>query len=206
MNADKPVSRVRDWLNARISHRHICVHLRSFASFALKILPFLITQPQPDAPRERPGPAHPQPAAKPAATMPFKPSRIDPLNREPPAPFESPRIKPVNPKAAVPSKPSSTDPLNREPPVPPTLPHQDSKAPRKADARRGCPADSSHHNLGVLATWRFAVRRRHQRRMMQPPNAIALRDPRKNRSRNGSGKRRADRPWNPPDPCPTIPR
>jgi hypothetical protein len=28
MNADKLVSRVRDWLNARVSHRHICVHLR----------------------------------------------------------------------------------------------------------------------------------------------------------------------------------
>jgi hypothetical protein len=28
MNADKPVSRLRDWLNARVGHRHICVYLR----------------------------------------------------------------------------------------------------------------------------------------------------------------------------------
>ena len=47
MKADKLVSRLRDWLNARGSHRHICVHLRLFAA---KILFFLITQPQPNAP------------------------------------------------------------------------------------------------------------------------------------------------------------
>jgi len=49
MNADKLLSRPRDWLNARVSHRHICVHLRLFAA---KILFFLITQPQPDAPEK----------------------------------------------------------------------------------------------------------------------------------------------------------
>ncbi|HLB96219.1 MAG TPA: hypothetical protein VJK90_01085 [Acetobacteraceae bacterium] len=32
MNADKLVSRVRDWLNARLSHRHISVHLREKSS------------------------------------------------------------------------------------------------------------------------------------------------------------------------------
>jgi hypothetical protein len=42
MNADKPVSRLPGWLNARISHRHICVHLRLFAA---KILLFVITNP-----------------------------------------------------------------------------------------------------------------------------------------------------------------
>jgi hypothetical protein len=47
MNADKLLSRPRDWLNARVSHRHICVHLRLFAA---KILFSLITQPQPNAP------------------------------------------------------------------------------------------------------------------------------------------------------------
>src|SRR5580700_1243029 len=88
MNADKLVSRLRDWLNARVSHRHICVHLRLFAA---KILFFLITQPQPDAPREGPGPARPHPPAKPGPTAPFKPSRIDPLNREPTAKPSQPR-------------------------------------------------------------------------------------------------------------------
>jgi hypothetical protein len=37
---------VRDWLKARVSHRDICVHLRSSAA---KIPFFSITQPQPDA-------------------------------------------------------------------------------------------------------------------------------------------------------------
>jgi hypothetical protein len=31
MNADSLVSRVRDWLNSRLSHRNICVHLRPSA-------------------------------------------------------------------------------------------------------------------------------------------------------------------------------
>src|SRR5579863_5071206 len=102
MNADKPVSRLRDGLNSSLSHRHICVNLRSFAA---KIPCFLITRSQPDAPRENPGPAHSHPAAKPGPTPQFKPSRIDPLNREPTA----------NPGSPAPLKPFRTDPLNREP-------------------------------------------------------------------------------------------
>jgi len=51
MNADKLVSWVRDWLNSRVSHRHICVHLRSSAA---KIPFFLIRQPQPDGIRQGP--------------------------------------------------------------------------------------------------------------------------------------------------------
>jgi|SRR5580692_8918642 hypothetical protein len=82
MNADSLVSWVRDWLNSRISHRDISVHLRSSAA---KIVYFLITQPQPDAPRQGPGSVHPHAAAKPGSTVQFKPSRIDPLNREPAA-------------------------------------------------------------------------------------------------------------------------
>ena len=56
----------------------------------------------------------PQGAPAPGSTAPFKPFRIDPLNREPTAK-----------SATVPSKPSRIDPLNREPgafqdPEPPT--------------------------------------------------------------------------------------
>jgi hypothetical protein len=47
MNADELVSRARDWLN---STPHSPPDLRSFASFAAKILFSLITQPQPNAP------------------------------------------------------------------------------------------------------------------------------------------------------------
>ena len=53
------------------------------------------------APTNRP----PQWARTPDPTVPFKPSRIDPLNREPTA----------QPGSTAPSKPSRTDPLNREP-------------------------------------------------------------------------------------------
>ncbi len=113
MNADSLVSRVRDWLNSRLSHRNICVHLRSSAA---KIPSSLITQPQPDATRQGPDPTHPHPAA-PGAAAPFKPSRTDPLNREPPAAFASPRIEPANHKPTVPYESSRTDPLNREPPA-----------------------------------------------------------------------------------------
>src|SRR5580698_10063355 len=101
MNADRPVSRVRVWLNTRVSHRDISVHLRSSAA---KIPFFLITQPQPDATRQGPRPAHPHPAT-PGSTAPFKPSRTDPLNREPT----------TKPGPTVPFKPSGIDPLNREP-------------------------------------------------------------------------------------------
>jgi hypothetical protein len=51
MNADNPVSWVRDWLNSRLSHRDIGVHLRSSAA---KIPCFLISQPQPGATRQGP--------------------------------------------------------------------------------------------------------------------------------------------------------
>ena len=47
----------------------------------------------------------PQGAPAPGPTAPFKPSRIDPLNREPTA----------KPGSTVPFKPSRIDPLNREP-------------------------------------------------------------------------------------------
>ena len=124
MNADRPVSRVRDWLNSRVSHRDICVHLRSSAA---KIPCFLIGQPQQNATRQGPGPAHPHAATKPGSTAPLKPFRIDPLNREPPAkpgstaPFTPTRTDPLNrgptakPVSTVPFKPSGIDPLNREP-------------------------------------------------------------------------------------------
>jgi hypothetical protein len=78
MNADKLVSTPHDWLNARVSHRDISVHLRSSAA---KILFFLTAQPHPAATQERPGPARPHPAAKPNPTTPFKPSRTDPNRR-----------------------------------------------------------------------------------------------------------------------------
>ena len=100
MNADRPVSRVRDWLNARVGHRHICVHLRSSAA---KISFFLIGQPQQNATRQ--DLAHPRPATRPGSTGPFKPFRIDPMDREPAA----------NSAPTAPFKPFRTDPLNREP-------------------------------------------------------------------------------------------
>ena len=123
MNADILVPRVRDWLNSRIGHRHICVHRRSSAA---KIPFFCITQPKPNAARQDPGSVHPHAAAKPGTTVPIKPSRIDPLNREPKAnpataPFKPSRIDPLNreptakPGSTVPFKPSRIDPLNREP-------------------------------------------------------------------------------------------
>jgi hypothetical protein len=102
MNADRPIWWIRDWLNSSLSHRHICVHLRqrSFSSWSLR---------QPDATRQGRGPAHPPPAT-PRPTVPSKPSRIDPVNREPTA-------KPT-PTALF--KPFRIDPLNREPTPKPT--------------------------------------------------------------------------------------
>ena len=136
MNADSLVSRVRDWLNSRLSHRNICVHLRSSAA---KIPSSLITQPQPDATRQGPDPTHPHPAA-PGAAAPFKPSRTDPLNREPPAAFASPRIEPANHKPTVPYESSRTDPLNREPPAafasPPPPPSQPCRPRARPAAHR----------------------------------------------------------------------
>jgi hypothetical protein len=159
MSADSLVSRVRDWLNAGLGHRRICVHLRSFAAkipFFLTTQPqlFLTTQPQPDAARQGPGHAHPHPAPNPAAATPFKPSRTDPLNREPEAksgptaPFQPFRTDPLNreptakPGATAPFKPFRTDPLNltrprlapqpRRPPPPqkPRAPPRARRPPR----------------------------------------------------------------------------
>jgi hypothetical protein len=67
-----------------------------------------------------------QAAPTPGPTAPFKPSRIDPLNREPAAksanaPFKPFRIDPLNrepaakPDSTAPFKPFRIDPLNREP-------------------------------------------------------------------------------------------
>jgi hypothetical protein len=63
--------------------------------------------PDPTAPSKpsRIDPLNREPTAKPGATVPFKPSRIDPLNREPAA----------KPGSTAPFKPSRIDPLNREP-------------------------------------------------------------------------------------------
>jgi soluble lytic murein transglycosylase-like protein len=51
MNADSLASWVRDWLNSSVSHRDICVHLRSSAA---KIPCFSIRQPQPGATQQGP--------------------------------------------------------------------------------------------------------------------------------------------------------
>ena len=63
--------------------------------------------PDPTAPSKpsRIDPLNREPTAKPGATVPFKPSRIDPLNREPAA----------KPGSTAPFKPFRIDPLNREP-------------------------------------------------------------------------------------------
>jgi hypothetical protein len=65
-------------------------------------------------------------APRPGPVAPFKPSRIDPMNREPTAtpgstaPFKPSRIDPMNreptakPAPTVPFKPSRIDPMNRE--------------------------------------------------------------------------------------------
>jgi hypothetical protein len=68
-----------------------------------------------------------QGASTPGPVAPFKPFRIDPLNREPTAklrpttPFKPSRIDPLNREptaksgSTAPFKPSRTEPLNREP-------------------------------------------------------------------------------------------
>jgi hypothetical protein len=200
MNADKLVSRERDRLNSSLSHRDICVHLRLSVA---KIPFFLTTQPHPEPPREGPRTAHPHPAPKPGPTTPFKPSRIDPLNREPPVAFEPPRIESAGPDPAVSFESSRIDPLNREPPVPPTL---RTKTARRQEKRVPAAAGRPIRAIRILAAWRFVLRPPRQRWMMQSPNAIALPNPGKNRSRTKLGSRRKNRPWNPPGPCPTIPR
>jgi hypothetical protein len=79
------------------------------------------------APANRP----PRGAPTPGPTAPFKPSRTDPLNREPTAkssaaPFKPFRTDPLNreptakPGRTAPFKPSRIDPLNREPTTKPT--------------------------------------------------------------------------------------
>jgi hypothetical protein len=87
------------------------------------------------APATRP----PQWARTPDPTAPFKPSRIDPMNREPmakpaTAPFKPSRIDPMNreptakPGSTAPFKPFRTDPLNREPMAKPaTAPFKPSR-------------------------------------------------------------------------------
>jgi len=88
------------------------------------------------APANRP----PRGAPKPGPTSLFKPSSIDPLNREPTAnsataPFKPFRTDPLNrepmaePGPTVPFKPSRTDPLNREPTAKPgsTAPFKPSR-------------------------------------------------------------------------------
>jgi hypothetical protein len=87
------------------------------------------------APATRP----PQWARTPDPTAPFKPSRIDPMNREPmakpeTAPFKPSRIDPMNreptakPGSTAPFKPFRTDPLNREPMAKPaTVPFKPSR-------------------------------------------------------------------------------
>ena len=119
-------------------------HLRSFASICGKNSSLRDHQPEPDASRQRPDPGRPHPPT-PAPTAPFKPSRIDPLNREPPEAFEPPRIEPVAPEPATPFKPFRTDPLNRDerhpcrrPPrasAPTTIPHPPGRCHRLQRAR-----------------------------------------------------------------------
>jgi hypothetical protein len=85
----------------------------------------------PGAPAIRPS----QGALTPSPTVPFKPFRTDPLNREPApkpasiAPFKPFRTDPLNrepapkPAPTAPFKPFRTDPLNREPTLPPNPTH-----------------------------------------------------------------------------------
>jgi hypothetical protein len=106
----------------------------------------------------------PQGASAPGQTARFKPSRIDPLNREPAAnpgstaPFKPFRIDPLNreptakPRSTAPFKPSGIDPLNREPAAKPgsTAPLKPSgidplnREPRQNPAR---PGRSNHRVL-----------------------------------------------------------
>ena len=152
MNADRPTWWVRDWLNSRVSHRDICVHLRSSAA---KIPFSLIGQPQPNATRQGPDNAHPHPAT-PSPTAPFKPSRTDPLSREPAAkpastaPFKPFHIDPLNrepmasPGSAVPFKPSLTDRLNLIRPL-------RAPQPRRPHLAQGNPVKQARP--GALPPW-----------------------------------------------------
>ena len=62
-------------------------------------------------------PLNREPATKPAPTAPFKRSRTDPLNREPEA-------KPAPTAPTAPFKPFRTDPVDREPATKPSQPHR----------------------------------------------------------------------------------
>jgi hypothetical protein len=174
MNADKLVPRVRDWLNARVGRRHICVHLRSSAA---KIPRFLIGQPQRNATRRAPRPAHPHPAAKPTTTAPFKPLRTDPLNREPTA----------KPATTASFKPLRTDPLNREPTANPgsTAPFKPSpadllnqvrsrRAPQPRGPHRAEENPMKQARLGALPPW-FASRPTPTKGGKAPPRVSAQR-------------------------------
>jgi translation initiation factor IF-2 len=98
-----------------------------------------VGHPEPDAPRQGPGPARPHPAT-PSPTAPFKPSRIDPMDREPTAkpaptaPFKPSRIDPMDreptakPAPTAAFTPSRIDPMDREPTTPaPTTPFTPSR-------------------------------------------------------------------------------
>ena len=75
----------------------------------------------------------PQGAPTPGPTVPFKPSRIDPMNREPTAksaltaPFKQSRIDPMDreptakPTSIAPFEQFRIDPMDREPPAAPPL-------------------------------------------------------------------------------------
>ncbi len=137
MNANKLVSTPHDWLNARVSHRDISVHLRSSAA---KILFFLTAQPHPAATQERPGPARPHPAAKPDPTTPFKPSRTDP-NRRLAVPPNPTRLTPTKamPRHDLPHAPRCIRPPYHPPPAPPPPDHQPSAARHNPYAQRTVP-------------------------------------------------------------------
>jgi hypothetical protein len=102
-----------------------------------------------------------EPAANPGSTVPFKPSRIDPLNREPTA-------RP----ATTPYKPFRTDPLNREPTAKPgstALPARaQDPAPRPGQSGegsniRGVALDlASFTRLPCRPATRFSPRPRHR--------------------------------------------
>ena len=160
MNADRLVWWVRDWLDPGVGHRHICVHRRSSAA---QIPFFWIAQPKPNAARQGSGPVRPHAAAKPGPTVPIKPSRTDPLNREPTAkpataPFKPSRIDPLNREptaklgSTVPFKPIRIDPLNREPTAKPrsTAPFKPSRIDplnRELTPKTGAIAPMTQHRV-----------------------------------------------------------
>ena len=103
----------------------------------------------------------PQGAPTPGPTVPFKPSRTDPLNREPAA----------DPSSTAPFKPFSTDPLNREPAAKPgsTAPRVTSSnaSSAAATALPAC-ADDPAPRPGQSATWGGFPRRDMRHRKPAP--------------------------------------